>query len=106
MTAFATVSSPASAAPALAPALPPERIAELQAAYAPVGFEQRLERLAIVQAFDQLADGFWLVARRRVRLEQLEGRIGETDEFAVLLFRYDLCDIRDGFSQRLRGAGR
>ena len=45
MTGFATVSSPASAEPALAAALPPERVAELQAAYAPLGFEQRLERL-------------------------------------------------------------
>lgn len=45
MSAFATVASPASATPVLAPALPPERVAALQAAYAPLGFEQRLERL-------------------------------------------------------------
>lgn len=41
MSAFVTAMTP----DATAPALPPERIAELQAAYAPLGFEERLKRL-------------------------------------------------------------
>jgi hypothetical protein len=45
--------------------------------------EQRLECQAVVDAFDQLRDGLRLVARRRVRLEQLERRIGKGDELAL-----------------------
>ena len=68
--------------------------------------QQRLKGLAVVQPLHQLVDGLRLVARRRVRLEQLERRIGETDELAVLLFGDDFCDIRHGGGQQWELAGR
>ena len=54
--------------------------------------EQRLKTQAVVQTLDELVDRRGLVARRRVRLEQLERRVGEGDELAF-----------DGFSHRRVG---
>ncbi|MNV57335.1 hypothetical protein D3C71_1496640 [compost metagenome] len=68
--------------------------------------QQRLEGFPIVQTFHQLVDGLGLVAGRWVRLEQFEGGVGEMDELAVLLFRYDFCEIRHRCGQRLVEAGR
>ncbi len=45
--------------------------------------QQRLEAQAVVDAFHQLVDRDRLVARRQVRPEQLERRIGKADERAL-----------------------
>jgi hypothetical protein len=44
--------------------------------------KQRLERKAVVDAFDEFVDGLRLVAGRRVRHEELERRVGEGHELA------------------------
>ena len=56
--------------------------------------EQRLERQAVADALDQALDRGRLVARRRVRLEELERRAGVRDEFALRLVggRFWRCD--------------
>ena len=68
--------------------------------------QQRLEGEAVLHALAQLRDGRGLVARRRVRLEQLERRIGERDELALgLLARFAVGQRRAG-GVRITGRGR
>ncbi len=58
--------------------------------------EQRLIGQAILDALDQLADGFRLIAGRRIGLIQLEWRAGEADEFVLI---QGGSGIRDGHGE-------
>ena len=58
--------------------------------------QQRLEDFAVAHALDQLLDGGRLVARGRVRQEQLERRIREGDELPLLRFGYGFRSLWHG----------